>query len=69
MNHKLQRNGTKFQKLVIPGNPDSSFLYYKITTSTNTIEYGERMPSRLTAIAQNQIDAIKSWILRGAPND
>lgn len=57
----------KYRALVVPFKPDSSFLYIKITNPT-TLE-GERMPQRQSKLPQNEIDAIRSWILRGAPND
>lgn len=57
----------KYKALVVPFEPDSSFMYIKITDPT-TLE-GERMPHRESKLAQNEIDAIRSWILRGAPND
>src|SRR5579872_3640431 len=60
----------KYRALVVPGYPDSSFLVEKLidqTLSPDNLE-GDRMPSRLNALPQNQIDAIISWIRRGAPN-
>ncbi|MFI5263561.1 MAG: hypothetical protein ACHQM6_03500 [Candidatus Kapaibacterium sp.] len=70
MHHVVQQNGKAFSKLVIPGNPDSSFLVYKLTKATGDVLYGALMPNNNTGqIPQNQIDAIISWIRRGAPND
>lgn len=58
---------TIYKALVVPGEPDSSFLYIKITAPI--AGEGDRMPDRLTKLPQNEIDAIRSWIARGAPND
>jgi len=71
MNHPIQAiQGTrKFTKLVSPGNPDSSFLVYKLTITQTTIEYGTLMPQGFPPLPQNQIDAIKTWISNGAKND
>ncbi|MDP4221015.1 MAG: hypothetical protein Q8916_01080 [Bacteroidota bacterium] len=69
MHHQIQAIGKKYRALVVPGFPDSSFLVYKLTTNQTTIDYGEAMPQRLNHLPQNQIDAIISWIKRGAPND
>jgi hypothetical protein len=49
---------------VLPGYPDSSFLYLKITApDTNQ---GEVMPKENDRLSQNKIDAIRQWILNGA---
>jgi hypothetical protein len=70
MTHVIQQNGTAFKSLVVPHNPDSSFLVYKLTKATGDFEYGALMPNDNTgSLPQNQIDAIISWINRGAPND
>ena len=58
---------TIYKALVVPNKPDSSFLYIKLTNPTT--DEGARMPNRGDQLPQDQIDAIKSWILRGAPND
>lgn len=57
-----------YKGLVVPGKPDSSFLCMKVMGTLTTGE-GERMPQRLNKLPQNEIDAIVSWIARGAPND
>jgi hypothetical protein len=70
--HIIQENQNstfRFLKLITPGNVDSSFLVYKLTKANGSADYGDRMPDRLNALPQNQIDAIVSWIKRGAPND
>jgi len=58
----------RFGALVVPGKPDSSFLMAKITGDLKTPE-GERMPQRRDKLPQDAIDAIKSWIEKGAKND
>lgn len=59
-----------FIALVVPYKPDSSFLVTKITLNAPEPDgFGDPMPSRNEHLPQNQIDAIISWINRGAPND
>lgn len=49
------------------GSPDSSILFIKIIApDTNQ---GEVMPKGTDKLSQNSIDAIRQWILRGAPNN
>jgi hypothetical protein len=71
MNHEIQAiQGTRrFTRLVVPGNPDSSFLMYKLTLQSPSIEYGDPMPARASRLPDDQITAIKTWILNGAKND
>jgi hypothetical protein len=47
--------------------PLQSYLYLKIT-GNEAIEGGQ-MPLTGGPLSQTQIDTIKSWIERGAPND
>jgi len=72
-NNKIQANQggpITFKKLVVPYQPDSSFLVYKLTKANGSPDYGALMPNNNTGkLPQNQIDAIVSWIKRGAPND
>ncbi len=70
LTHKIENEEAVllFRALVVPGKPDSSFLYTKIA-GRPPINQGEQMPQRLNPLPQAEIDAIKSWILRGAPND
>ena len=52
---------------VKPGSPDSSLLFVKIIApDTNQ---GEVMPKGTDKLTQNNIDAIRQWILNGAPNN
>jgi hypothetical protein len=51
---------------VAPGDPDASYLLQKITSTTP--RDGERMPPD-QVLAANKIEAIRLWIVAGAPND
>jgi hypothetical protein len=53
------------ETLVMPGRPESSLLYLKVTRPS----CGSRMPPNGPALPQASIDLIKSWIDEGAPND
>ncbi len=70
LNHKIENEEAVllYRALVVPGKPDSSFLYQKIA-GRPPVNQGEQMPQRLNPLSQSDINAIKSWILRGAPND
>ena len=71
--HRIENDEArkKYRALVVPGQPDSSFLFEKIADPNLSINnpLGERMPQRKSPLPQNEIDAIKNWIKRGAPND
>jgi hypothetical protein len=54
-------------KRVDPSNPDSSYLYLKITGS-NLIS-GARMPFNRGALSQSDIQTIQQWISQGAKNN
>jgi|SRR6188768_4100940 len=58
---------TRYPGLVVPGKPDSSFLYIKVKGPRS--DEGVQMPERLPALPAAEIEAIRSWIQRGAPND
>src|SRR5881227_2616304 len=64
MHHVIQNRvaGTKYQRLVVPGSPDSSFLVEVLTDASlkNGDDFGERMPQRRSPLAQDKIDAIVS---------
>jgi hypothetical protein len=51
---------------VAPGAPDASYLYRKVAGVSIT---GERMPYGGPYLADAQMNLIRNWILRGAPND
>jgi mono/diheme cytochrome c family protein len=52
---------------VKPGSPDSSILFIKIIAPDTS--QGEVMPKGTDKLSQNSIDAIRQWILDGAPNN
>ena len=52
---------------VKPGHPDSSFLLVKLTAPDSS--QGEIMPKGSDRLSRSQIDAIRRWILAGAPNN
>ncbi len=61
-----RKNAPPFLRIK-PGNPDSSFLLIKIISpDTNQ---GEIMPKGADNLPQNSVNAIRDWILSGAPND
>ncbi|RMG17677.1 MAG: hypothetical protein D6729_08425 [Deltaproteobacteria bacterium] len=60
-------------KYVVPGDPDSSYLYLKITgdyvqacAQEGVADCGERMPLN-GELPQAALDAVRDWILAGAP--
>ncbi|MBS2033083.1 MAG: hypothetical protein JST54_34745 [Deltaproteobacteria bacterium] len=62
--------------LVIPGDPDHSFLIWKLTghdatgaAMENTRDCSEMPKIAGAQLPQSQIDAIKQWITNGAQND
>jgi hypothetical protein len=57
----------RYRALVVPGKPDSSFLYIKLKGPRT--DEGVQMPERLPAISAPELEAIRIWIQRGAPND
>ena len=50
--------------VVVPGNPDQSLLYQRVTGQTPP-----QMPLDNAPLFTAQIDAIKSWIAEGAPKN
>ena len=55
---------------VRPGLPDSSYLVHKIQgTQASVGGDGEQMPLDNCCLSQAQIDVIRAWITRGAPNN
>ena len=51
---------------VTPFNPDDSYMYRKVTGRNIT---GDRMPQASPVLTDAQIQLIRDWIRRGAPND
>lgn len=52
---------------VEPGDPDGSYLFRKVTGGPGIT--GERMPQSRPALTAVQIQLLRDWIRRGAPND
>ncbi|MCG9128372.1 hypothetical protein JT359_12295 [Candidatus Poribacteria bacterium] len=55
-------------KLIDPGNPDNSFLLTKLIGPENP-EFGGRMPFGGGTLHNGKIEAIKTWIEAGAPQN
>lgn len=53
-------------KRIAPNDPANSYLYRKITGAGIT---GDRMPRTRPPLPDAQIQLIRNWIRRGAPND
>lgn len=64
----VNRPSTEMTNLmrIQPDDPANSYLYRKITGQGIT---GERMPLGGPFLNQAQIDLVRNWIRRGAPND
>src|SRR5262245_16091100 len=56
------------KKLVVPGAPETSFLLDKLEGRLGPDE-GARMPQNRSPLAARQIEAIRKWILAGAPRE
>lgn len=54
-----------FTYRVIPGNPEESWLYFRITTDNSVIG---RMPLYDNPLTEGQVEALKEWINKGAPD-
>jgi hypothetical protein len=52
--------------LVVPGDPEASFLFEKITSDTPS--HGARMPLGQPLDAKD-VESIRAWIVGGAPDD
>jgi hypothetical protein len=53
--------------LVEPGDPDNSYLYLKILPDAEIA--GRRMPAGGPYLTAEEIEVVRSWIERGAPDD
>lgn len=54
-------------KLVVPGKPNESLLYRKVTDEKPPC--GARMPLSLMPLRAEQLTQIRAWIEKGAPDD
>jgi hypothetical protein len=52
---------------VEPQQPDRSYLYLKVTGAPGIV--GEKMPFGGPYLSDSQLQLIRDWIRRGAPND
>ncbi|MCK5378504.1 MAG: CHRD domain-containing protein [Acidobacteria bacterium] len=50
-----------------PGSPETSYLYLKVTGDSSIT--GSRMPLGGAALGAEEIELLRDWIVRGAPND
>jgi hypothetical protein len=63
--------GCTTKKRVLPGNPDESVLYIRISATTTSTECGpnSRMPQGGPRLPQATIDLVRDWIAQGANNN
>lgn len=59
------------KKRVLPGNPDESVLYIRVSANTSDSQCGvnSRMPQGGNRLPQETIDLIRDWIKHGAKNN
>jgi len=56
--------------LVKPGEPESSYLYAKLTGTGESVGgFGQMMPVQQPPLDQDQIETIRLWIEQGAQNN
>lgn len=55
-------------KLVAPGQPDQSYLVFKLQGS-GACSSGSKMPKAMPALPAAQLQLIRDWIANGAPNN
>jgi len=55
--------------LVKPGDPDQSFLMRKLDALTPSSEVGAPMPYGYRPLADHEVEVLRQWIAKGAPND
>jgi hypothetical protein len=53
-------------RLVVPGDPNASLLYLKLSAAPAC---GDRMPQGASPLTAAQVEMVRSWIAAGAPND
>ncbi len=54
-------------RLIVPGAPDSSFLFVKIKWEGSPFQFGQKMPTGGLQLTANQIEFVRQWIAAGAP--
>jgi hypothetical protein len=65
VNQRSQQIATQIR--VIPGDPGASYLVKKMVGGVGIV--GDQMPKLAPPRPQAEIDALRAWISRGAPND
>ena len=55
------------QVRVVPGDPDRSYLVKKMEGGAGMV--GDRMPRLAPPLPKAEVELIRAWITRGAPND
>lgn len=55
--------------LVEPGDPDQSFLMRKLDAIGASSEVGAPMPYGYRPLSEPDVDVLREWIAKGAPND
>jgi hypothetical protein len=55
--------------LVKPGDPDQSFLMRKLDALSPSSEVGAPMPYGYRPLAEHEVEVLRQWIAKGAPND
>lgn len=69
-NDDFPKARTGYPKRVVPGHPEQSYLWKKLTMSeSHNADYGYRMPYNNPPLDQESLDRIETWITNGAQND
>lgn len=66
LNNPVDCIGSQYDDLVVPFNPDASFLVAKLE---GFYDCGSPMPVVGTPLNLQELDAVRSWILSGAPKN
>ena len=56
-------------KLIVPNDPDKSFLYQKIIFDSSAYRFGAAMPAGGLTLGHDPIAFLRQWIVAGAPHD
>jgi hypothetical protein len=59
--------GDPAQILVVPGDPDASYLVHKLEAASGIV--GDPMPPPAGGLEPEKVALIRAWIAAGAPND
>jgi len=63
-----------YEYVVVPGDPDNSFLVYKVGASRDPVEFdvannGEPMPYHIPYLTADELMRVRQWVADGANND